>query len=304
MFDQSSGACVDPTVGSALDEIGDATETPTVETTVVSDLEEAVDATQTPTAEPTTSPTDTPTQSPTQTPLWSLYVYKYTCPVGYDANGGNANFFDDCTSPTNGVSFSYVNLTQNLTASTGDSFLGAVVFSHLDFSPFTLTEQVPAGTLATYFRCVLPGAPSSYTKGASFQSTLGLGHGYEFDCLFYNIPDPMTPTATTTTAPTDEPTSTATPTDEPSPALTNTPTDTPSSTATEIPPTSTETLMSPTATVGGATVGPTATSMAVSGLPNTGQGGGSGSILPLLLLGLASLALLTAIGFRTERPKR
>jgi hypothetical protein len=61
----------------------------------------------------------------------------------------------------------------------------------------------------------------------------------------------------------------------------------------------------PTATTVPLTMTPaTLTPAAVSDLPNTGQGGGSGSSLPLLLLGLASLTLMGAMGLRARHQRR
>lgn len=144
----------------------------------------------------------------------SIVVHTFACPVGYDANGANANPVTDCATSQDGVQFTVSGQSTGFSSQskTGDSVPGTVTFGSLQPDTYTITQaSSPSVASAFVSQCVqstitnpsIPHYPT-VTNGAI---------QYQFDqndlmleCSWYIVP-----ATSGTPASGVQPTSTATP---------------------------------------------------------------------------------------------
>ena len=133
-------------------------------------------------------------------PVSSIQVTKYTCTPGY---GGSsyADFRDDCTEPTNGVTFllGVEGGADPTVAVTGEESVGVVFYGDLAPGNYSLSEDVPGDVSTPRAYCRIDG-------GKLFRLELGddgVGffdnvEGQEITCDWYNVPDQQFETASFT----------------------------------------------------------------------------------------------------------
>jgi uncharacterized protein YodC (DUF2158 family) len=124
-----------------------------------------------------------------------LYIYKFTCPAGYNVNAPGAYPMVDCANATNGINFTLTDddpNTVDLMTMTGDSVDGAVYFGGLAPGNYTAIETVPAG-IASVFVLDCVGYMDGVQRPVPFSTgpTLDLEiTGYEgtITCYWFNVP--------------------------------------------------------------------------------------------------------------------
>jgi hypothetical protein len=128
--------------------------------------------------------------------LSTLYVYKWSCPAGYDYTAMNADPKVDCTTGQNGVNFTLSDAdpqTSDLQTMTGDSTPYMVMFGSIPAGQYTVTETVPDGYGDPFvWDCTTePGQNGSMATPLATGSTLNLDvpAGAEVTCNWYNVPE-------------------------------------------------------------------------------------------------------------------
>jgi hypothetical protein len=130
----------------------------------------------------------------------SIVIHKYTCAPGYDLEAYGADPKADCWEKTDGIEFSlYGDGFSDEHAKTGDFIPGAVAWDGLEAGDYTVGEEVPSSTIATFVICqweeelgpfkyeaLYPYSNGDYAVGNRID--LELYVGTDIVCHWYNIP--------------------------------------------------------------------------------------------------------------------
>jgi hypothetical protein len=122
-----------------------------------------------------------------------ITIYKWTCPVGYDLYGWNANPKKDCTQKTNGINYTLDGNSGSEAQMTGDSVDGAVFWSGVEPGDYTVTEDVPSGTDYVFvLHCDGARFPGIQPYPLQFDNELAVKviTADHIVCDWYNVPEP------------------------------------------------------------------------------------------------------------------
>ncbi len=123
----------------------------------------------------------------------SITISKYTCPPGYDYTAYGADPAAECWDLTDGVTFGAQGQSGPLApVVTGEAGAGTAVFADLEPGPYTVSEQVPAGTKSVFvLDCTGSSVPLIQSLPLSVGPSLDIivGPGDEIVCRWYNIPE-------------------------------------------------------------------------------------------------------------------
>ena len=119
-------------------------------------------------------------------------VHKYTCPEGYDLYAAGADPEVDCTTRTNGITFSLEGPGEHPdSAITGDPLDGTIRFDKLEHGTYVITEAVPENTQYVFvLNCYgqIQGELRPYPLSTGNVLTIDVGAGEKITCNWYNVP--------------------------------------------------------------------------------------------------------------------
>jgi hypothetical protein len=144
-----------------------------------------------------------------------LFIYKYTCPEGYDVHADGADPMADCTEGPNGVTFNAEGPNgYSAQTDTGDSTEFAVMFGGLVEGSYTIDETLPDGTASSFiWDCVVGDMTNPIPEEPLAEGTqlmLDMVPGDDVVCHWFNVPEDGETPPNGTEEPTEEPTEPAT----------------------------------------------------------------------------------------------
>ncbi len=123
-----------------------------------------------------------------------LFIYKYTCPAGYDVHADDAYPPDDCAAGPDGVTFTAEGPGgYSAQTDTGDSTQYAVMFGGLAEGSYTINETLPEETASSFiWDCVVgdmtnPLPEEPLAEGS--QLLIDMVPGQDVVCHWFNVPE-------------------------------------------------------------------------------------------------------------------
>jgi carbohydrate-selective porin OprB len=140
-----------------------------------------------------------------------LFIYKYTCPEGYDVHADGADPMIDCAEGPDGVTFNAEGPDgYSAQTDTGDSTQYAVMFGGLAEGSYTITETLPDGTASSFiWDCVVGDMTNPVQEDPLAEGTqimLDMVPGQDVVCHWFNVPEDGYTPLNGTEEPTEEPT--------------------------------------------------------------------------------------------------